>query len=68
MITNRSNDRFEAWAIIEKRGNKLALLSGHVPIYWMRKVAQNRVDEFGGNYLHVEKITIHRSRRRRSKP
>jgi hypothetical protein len=61
-MENRSNSWYPAWAVIENRGDKLALFSGEVPIYWKRKVAQSRADEFnnGANHVRVEKVTIHR--------
>ena len=63
-MKSRSATWFQAWAIIENRGSKLALFSGEVPIYWLRKVAQDRADQFnqGTNerWVNVEKVTIHR--------
>ena len=63
MTTNRSKDLFQAWAIIENRGSKLALLSGKLPIFWLRKLAQEEADKYndGGHYLHVEKVRIKRT-------
>lgn len=62
-MMNRSSNWVTAWAVIEKRGDKLALFSSEVPIYWLRKVAQARADKFndgGAQDVHVEKVTIHR--------
>ena len=61
-VENRSNKTFPAWAVIENRGNKLALFSGEIPVYWLRKVAQRRADYYnnGVNHTHVEKVLIQR--------
>ena len=64
-MKNRSADWIEAWAVIERRGDKLAIFSGEVPIFWLRKVAQDRANKFndGGDHVRVEKVTIHRTSR-----
>lgn len=61
-MKNRSANWVEAWAVIENRGDKLALFSGEVPVFWLRKVAQERANQFndGANHVRVEKVTIHR--------
>jgi hypothetical protein len=60
---NRSNSWYPAYALIENRGDKLALLSGEIPIYWRRHVAQQKAataNLHSPNWLRVEKVTIHR--------
>lgn len=65
-MTNRSNNWFPVYAVIENRGDKLALFGGEVPIFWLRKVAQARANKFnsGGDYVHIERVMIHRLDRR----
>ena len=57
---------FKAYALIDQ-GNRLALFSGKVPIYWLRKVAQREADECNSNgfTVHVERIEIHREAKKR---
>ncbi len=65
-MSNRGAELVIAYAVIEKRGDKLALFSGEVPIFWMRKVAQKRADTFndgGPKYVHVERVAIKRLRK-----
>ena len=66
-MENRSNNRIKAWAIIDNRGDKIALMSGELPVYWLRKVAQARADKFNNGekppYVRVERVTVHRVRR-----
>lgn len=65
MTQNRSAERFPAWAVIEKKGNKLALMSGEVPVYWRKDVAKDRADLFnnGKDHVRVEKVIIERVRK-----
>lgn len=69
MVGNRSSNGIEAWAVIENRGNKLALFSREVPVFWLRKIAQARADQYnnGEDHVHVEKVTIHQHRKARMK-
>ena len=64
-MENRSAEMVLAYAVIENRGDKLALFSGEVPVYWLRKVAQERADRFnnGDKVVHVERVAIKRLRK-----
>ena len=65
MVRNRSSNWIEAWAVIENRGNKLALFSAAVPVFWLRKIAQARADQYnnGEDHVHVEKVTLYKRRK-----
>jgi phage terminase Nu1 subunit (DNA packaging protein) len=57
---NRSSKNFIAWALIEGK-DKLALWDGSVPVYWMRKTAQEEANKRNGDgfeNVRVEKIRI----------
>jgi hypothetical protein len=58
----RSDPKFIAYALIDNAG-RLAMFGGEVPIFWLRKVANEeaqRRNENGFN-IHVEQIVIHRA-------
>jgi hypothetical protein len=62
-MANRSNKRFAAYAVIDHLG-KLALHTGEVKIFWLRKVAQNYVDRWNdgtGYDCHLERVEIVRN-------
>lgn len=62
MEQRRSAKEFEAWAVIDKKYDAVALHDCRVPIFWLRKLAQDRCDEFndGDDFVKVAKVRITR--------
>jgi hypothetical protein len=62
---SRSN-KYRAFALIENRGNKLAVIDYRVPVFWMKSMAVRERDKYNMHsptWLRVEPITIEREKR-----
>ena len=62
-MENRSSLQFPAYALVDNNG-KLALFSGDVSIFWLRKVATAEAAKRNANgfRIHVERVTIVRKK------
>lgn len=50
------SNKITAYALVYKKTGKLAVLDTKLPIYWIKKVAQDEVKKF--TKCEVKKITI----------